>query len=381
MQLCYTHKEIIMNESWRPQYRITPQLARWLMEIEAARTVMAHTPLSPAAEAELRQRMRIRATHYSTQIEGNRLTLEQAERVIQSRNIAIHGRERDVREVRNYWSALVRVEEWAAQGQMLTEDLVRRLHALVEYGPRSKATSYRDGQNVIRDTTSGGIVYLPPEASDVPGLMTGLVKWVNQAEKEKIPVPLIAGLTHYQFVTIHPYYDGNGRTARLLATFILHRNGYGLNGFFSLEEYHARDLAGYYDALTVHPHHNYYEGRAEADLTSWLTYFTGLLAEVFGAAKDEALRLKEAPYEAEPEILRRLDHRARVVLGLFAAERVITTPQIARALGLSDRMARNLIQGWLQQGWLVIVDDSRRNRSYELSATYRQFIGNSSAIN
>ena len=55
-----------------------------------------------------------------------------------------------------------------------------------------------------------------------------------------LTTPLIAGLLHYQFVTIHPYYDGNGRTARLLATFMLHRGGYGLQGLFSLEEFHAR---------------------------------------------------------------------------------------------------------------------------------------------
>ena len=361
---------VLMSTLWQPKYSITSQLARWLMEIESARAIVEHTPLPPAVEAELRQRARIRATHYSTRIEGNRLTLEQAEQVIQEKHIAIQGRERDVREVRNYWEALLRVEDWAAQGKPLTEDLIRRLHALVEYGTRAKPTPYRDGQNVIRDSISGGIVYLPPEAVDVPGLMTSLVEWVNRAEKERIPAPLIAGLAHYQFVTIHPYYDGNGRTARLLATFILHRGGYGLNGFFSLEEYHARDLENYYGALSVHPHHNYYEGRAEADLTSWLTYFVGLLADVFSTAKDEALRLKDAP--PEPELLRRLDHRARIVLGLFAKQETITATQVAETLGLSERMARNLMQEWVEQGWLLVADDSRRKRAYKLSALYRQ---------
>ena len=361
-----------MSEPWQPAYNITPQLARRLMEIESARTIVTHTPFLPAVEAELRQRVRIRATHYSTRIEGNRLTLEQAEQVIQEKHLAIQGRERDVREVRNYWEALLRVDDWAAQGKPLTDDLIRRLHALVEYGTRTKPTPYRDGQNVIRDSLSGGIVYLPPEAVDVPGLMAGLVKWVQRAENEKIPTPLIAGLVHYQFVTIHPYYDGNGRTARLLATFILHRGGYGLNGFFSLEEYHARDLENYYGALSVHLHHNYYEGRAEADLTSWLTYFVGLLADVFRTAKDEALRLKDTPPAPEPEILRRLDHRARIALGLFAKQETITVTQVAKILGLSERMVRNLMREWVEQGWLLVADNSRRKRAYKLSEIYQQ---------
>ncbi len=212
-----------------------PAIARALMDIEAARAVVEQTPLPPAAEAELRHRARIRSTHYSTSIEGNRLTLAEAEQVIEGKKAQFHGRERDVGEVKNYWNALLRVEEWAAKKIPFTEELVRRLHVLIKEGARAKPTPYRDGQNAIRDSASGAIIYLPPEAKDVPSLMIALVEWVHRAEKEGLPVPLIAGLAHYQFVTIHPYYDGNGRTARLLATFILHRGGYGLNGFFSLE--------------------------------------------------------------------------------------------------------------------------------------------------
>ncbi len=375
-----TTYNFIMTDLWQPHYSITPHLARWLMEIEAARVVVDQAIFSPTIEAELRQRARIRATHYSTRIEGNRLTLEQAEQVIQQKAATIQGRDRDVHEVRNYWEALLRVEDRAAQGRVLSEEMIRRIHALVEYGARAKPTPYRDGQNVIRDSINGGIVYLPPEAKGVPGLMADLVNWINQAEKENIPVPLIAALAHYQFVTIHPYYDGNGRTARLLATFLLHRGGYGMRGFFSLEEHHAHDLEGYYRALTVHPHHNYYEGRASADLTGWLEYFIGLLARVFLLAKEEALTMKAAPPDPESDLLRGFDHRARMVLGLFARQDLITVPQVAAMLGLSDRMVRNLMQEWVSQGWLVVANDSRRKRAYELSAIYRQGIGRLSAI-
>jgi Fic family protein len=112
---------------------------------------------------------------------------------------------------------------------------------------------------------------VPPEAKTVPGLMADLMAWINQQLHEgDLPVPLIAALAHYQFATIHPYYDGNGRTARLLANLILHKAGYGLKGIYSLDEYYARNLAGYYEALTVGPSHNYHLGRAEADVTGFL---------------------------------------------------------------------------------------------------------------
>jgi len=364
---------------WQPNYTITPAIAKFLMEIEAAKAVVEHTPLPPWAENELRDHARIRATHYSTFIEGNRLTINEAESVIRDEEAVIKEKERDVGEVRNYWNALLRVEEWAAQKLPLTEDLIRRLHALVDKGLRAKPTPYRDGQNAIRDSAAGAIVYLPPEAKDVPVLMAEMATWFNQAEKEGVPVPLLATLVHYQFVTIHPFYDGNGRTARLLATFVLHRGGYGLNGYFSLEEHHAGDLTAYYRSLAVHSHHNYYMGRAEADLTPWLEYFLGLTAKVFTGAKEEALKLTKEGAPAEPEQVRMLDRRARVVLGLFAKAEEITVKDIAVTLGLSERMARELAKEWVGQGWLIPASASKKARRYGLSPAYRQFIGNLSA--
>ncbi len=220
---------------------------------------------------------------------------------------------------------------------------------------------------------------MPPQAKDVPKLMAEMVRWVRFAEKEGIPVPIIAALLHYQFVTIHPYYDGNGRTARLLATFILQRDGYGLNGFFSLEEHHARDLAAYYKSLAVHEDHSYYQGRAEADLTSWIEYFVVLLSKVFNQAEDETVKYAAKGVPLEPDKLRQLDHRARAILSLFGKKEKISAQDVASVLGLSTRMVRILLKEWVNDGWLIIADKSNRGRIYILSEIYRQFVGNLSA--
>ena len=103
----------------------------------------------------------------------------------------------------------------------------------------AKPTPYRDGQNVIRDSRSRAIVYMPPEAKDVGGLMKELLEWNRLPLASTLPCPIRAGIAHYQFATIHPYYDGNGRTARLLTTLILHLGGYDLKGLYSIEEYYA----------------------------------------------------------------------------------------------------------------------------------------------
>src|SRR6185295_14895007 len=124
-------------------------------------------------------------------------------------------------------------------------------------------------------------------------------------------------IAHYQFATIHPYYDGNGRTARLLTTLILHLGGYGLKGLYSLEEYYARNLGAYYKALTVGPSHNYYEGRAKSDITGWVEYFCDGVAESFENVRRRAHEAGGTGALDQSTVLRRLDPRQRRALELF----------------------------------------------------------------
>ncbi len=357
-----------------PRYTFTPAMVRDLMEIEAARQGVQLTLLPPATAEVLRQGARLRATHYSTRIEGNRLTLAEAEQAVMAGR-RFPGRERDVAEVQNYYRALQQVETWAERGEAISEELIRKLHALIFTGPRARPTPYRDGQNVIRDAATGAIVYLPPETADVPRLMADLVAWIGAAEREGLPAPVLAGLAHCQFVTIHPFFDGNGRTARALATLILYRHGYDLGRFYSLEEVYAADLPAYYAALQTHPQHNYYEGRADADLTGWLVYFLDTMAATFRRVAQEVRGWAGQPATPEPPELRRLDRRARLTLGLFARKETITAAEVSRALGLSPRAVRDLLAAWVTDGWLAVADPARKSRRYRLSAEYRQFIG------
>jgi len=358
------------------RFTFTPEIVRTLQVIERARAEVTLTVLPPAVVEGLRLQARVRSTHFSTRIEGNRLTLAEAEQaVIEGRQFA--GRERDALEVQHYFQALGQVESWVEQGDPITEDRIQRLHALIYAGTRARPTPYRDGQNVIQDG-AGRIVYLPPEAKDVPALMKGLVGWIGQAETEQ-PVPVIAGMAHYQFVTIHPYFDGNGRTARALATWVLYRGGYDLGRFYSLEEFYAQDLQGYYDALITHPHHNYYEGRADADITPWLAYFLKAMAAVFQAVAGEVRERITANAATTAPFLRQLDRRGRLVLGLFERQEEITASDVAHVLGLSQRQVRNLLNAWVTDGWLEMSDAARKSRRYRLSAEYRQLIGHLSA--
>jgi hypothetical protein len=108
--------------------------------------------------------------------------------------------------------------------------------------------------------------------------------------------------------------------------------------------------------------------------------FISTLAEVFEAVRLKAQKCGAKSPRAEPEALRRLDHRARVVLGLLAQKETITGPEVAEELGLSECMARNLLKNWVEDGWVEITNPSRSARAYSLKALYRQYIGSLSAM-
>ena len=353
---------------FEPNYRITPRTATHLMRIEAARQAVEDLPITSSVLAGLRETARLFSTHYSTMIEGNRLAREEVSSLIeQGRHFP--GRERDEAEVLGYYTAIERLERFAAQGGDVTDLQVRNLHALVMAGGKGvkKPTPYRGGQNVIRDAGSRGIVYMPPEASDVPRLMEELLDWLRRGEREGVPCPIRAGIAHYQFATIHPYYDGNGRTARLLTTLILHRGGYDLKGLYSLEEYYARDLSAYYRALAVGPSHNYYQGRAEADITAWVDYFCAGMADSFESVRRRAQEAVDRGLRDDSAALRHLDPRQRRALGLFRRSVVITSRDVAGLLGVSQRTARNILSSWVSGGFVLVVDPARKSWSYRLS--------------
>jgi Fic family protein len=369
-----------------------------LARIEVARQAIQHLPVTPAVIAGLRESAKLFSTHYSTMIEGNLLTQEQVSQVVEDKQ-HFPGRERDEKEVLGYYAALEKLEQFVAAASTVaprtavpsipatvTETQIQTLHALVMAGGRKKAkpTPYRDGQNVIRDGRSRGIVYMPPEAKDVPLLMKEMVAWVEtthlraarfggQAPKKELPCPIRAGIVHYQFATIHPYYDGNGRTARLLTTLVLHLGGYDLKGLYSLEEYYARHLGAYYEALSIGPSHNYYEGRAKADITKWVEYFCAGMVDSFESVVRRTQEASRQGARDRSHHLRRLDPRQRQALKLFKNSETITSHQIETLFGISQRAARNLLVAWVDDSFLRIVDPAKKSRKYGLTDEFEEW--------
>jgi Fic family protein len=139
---------------------------------------------------------------------------------------------------------------------------------------------YRRIQNYVANSITKEIIYTPPSPQDVPPMMAEFVSFLNRKElnsEQDVHPILVGGIAQFQLVHIHPFLDGNGRTARLLSMLCLYRKGYDFKRLFTLSEYYDRDRPGYYRAIQSVREH-------DLDLTDWLEYFTlGLqwqLAEV-----------------------------------------------------------------------------------------------------
>src|ERR1700693_6148131 len=141
---------LMTAKQFTPTFTITPAVAKDLMRIEAVRQAIRTLPVTPRVLANLRETARLLSTHYSTMIEGNRLTQEQVAQVIGG-DPHFQGWERDQDEVKGYYAALDEVERLAKRREKVSEATVQKLHALVMGGgkTRVKSTPYRDGQNAI----------------------------------------------------------------------------------------------------------------------------------------------------------------------------------------------------------------------------------------
>jgi Fic family protein len=360
-----------MPIKFKPKYEITPSIMGYLLKIESLKEKVVHLPLTTQVLISLRETARLFTTHYSTMIEGNLLDPEQIAKVLKHEE-HFPGRERDEKEVKGYYAAITELEKWVAKGSLVSEEKIKTLHSLVMGDGRSKnrPTPYRDGQNVIRDNRTKTIVYMPPVAKDVPFLMGAMVDWISG--NTQIPCPIVAAISHYQFATIHPYYDGNGRTARLLTTLILHLGGYDLKGLYSLEEYYARNLGAYYEAISVGPSHNYYMGRADADITKWIEYFLGGMVVSFESIFNQMTKVSEIPDQSLK--LKELDPKQRKALELFQEYTVVTAGQLGALFGFKPRTSALLCKTWVELGFLEVVNPSNKARSYMLGKKYQSII-------
>jgi Fic family protein len=143
--------------------------------------------------------------------------------------------------------------------------------------------TYRKDAVVVNDPKKRQIAYIPPNHEDVIDLMNELIVFLNR-ENKNIDALILAGIFHKQFVIIHPFIDGNGRTSRLITKYVLAHMGLDTFRLFSFENYYNKNITNYFNSVGVYG--DYYEIKDIVDFTDWLVYFTdGII--------DELLRVKK----------------------------------------------------------------------------------------
>jgi len=269
---------------FEPKFNYTYKIVNNLVEITSARELILNAYLVPKWEISLRREALIRAAHASTAIEGNPLSLEEVSKLAKGRKVTATRRTKQ--EVLNYLNVLENIEKYQ-EAREIKETHILNLHRDITKETLENPEwegKYRDIQVYVGNKITGEIIFTPPPSNEVPILMEEFLTWLNSKESSKLHPVIIAGISHYEFVRIHPFVDGNGRCARALATLILYIHEFDIKRFFTLDDYYDSDRIAYYSALKS-------VNQKNLDLTQWLEYFLEGVRVSILRVKEKVLQL------------------------------------------------------------------------------------------
>ena len=261
------------------KFQYSDQIVNKLMEISTIKESISNYRLNPSQNRLLKDKSIITSAYNSSSIEGNPLDLKQVQDIFNLKNenkINNKNLNRAEIEVLNYLNTVKNLDKC----KKLNEETVLKIHKNITKGTLKNPDmegKFRESSVIIANPKKGGLNFVPPSPIKVPYQIRELIDWVNI--KEDLNPIILAGVFHYEFVRIHPFVDGNGRTARALARLILHLNDFDINGYFSPDEYYNQDRESYYRALQ--------SADSSHDLTQWLEYFsTGFLYSLSRVKED-----------------------------------------------------------------------------------------------
>ncbi len=224
-----------------------PDVLADVARIEALAAVIRNIPIPPGVQGVIDALNIMRAVRGTTGIEGSELSEEEVSEIISSpptERVLPPSREREEKEVRNAERVMRFVAELVSHDAAipLTEELIRQIHEQTTRGidyPNNVPGHYREGS--VRAGT-----YVPPQTGDeIRRLMREFIRWFNEGPPRSWPAAIQAIVAHFFVVSIHPFGDGNGRTARGVESFLLYRGGINARGFYSLANFYYRQRQEY----------------------------------------------------------------------------------------------------------------------------------------
>jgi len=344
---------------FKPNFRYTNKIVNDLTKISAVRELVLNSLFIPKWEVSLRRDAIIRSAHSSTAIEGNRLSLGQVSELAQGREIM--ATRKDKQEVLNYLKVLEAIDK-LTNDKKITEKCLLHIHKLLTQNTLENASDcgvYRTRYVVVGNRLTGEVIFRPPLNEDVPKLMKALIAWINSPDAQTIDPIIEAGIAHYEFVRIHPFVDGNGRTARVLATLILYLRGFDAKQFFCLDDYYDSDRPAYYRILQS-------VNQKTLDLTNWLEYFVEGVKVSITAVKERVIRLSSERLRKARKGQVALTERQMKIVEFINQNGQITNRDVRSMFHISNRAALDEIMKLLKMKVIKTLGKGR-NLHYEIT--------------
>jgi len=349
------------------QAAITSEILNRLLAVERAKVHFGDVRVPIVLSNRLRKSSKKKSSYASNRIEGNPLTEAQADAVIDS--LSKRHYLKPEQEIKNYFDALNFLEGELKKKTPLTKRLVLAVQKLVVRGESAEKTGLRGPMPpgvlfAVYDDATGAAEYIPPEAKEVEPLLDELMDYVAKSDDHPV---IKAAIVHYQLVTIHPFEDGNGRTARLISDYVLDLGGYGFNQIGSLEEYFAYDIDEYYRSLQMGLPPLYYDGRENPPHPEiWLSYFTRMMELHANKALELVIEGAGAQANAGKTFLSAKERKFLDYL-LCKEISVFAPGELAKPLKVTNRTIVNWCAALVRNGFLLPDTSGQRIRSYEVT--------------
>lgn len=268
---------------FEPKFSVTPKLLENIKKIGVIVADLNNRHFSKLTLVKLEKVAREISSHSSTSIEGNPLPLTDVKKIIKNRPENLRDSEK---EVINYNQALeILDKEIHSNAIKFNLDSILKIQKIITNDLIDSFNSgkFRQQPVFVNDPRSRKSIYLPPDHQDVQSLIDNLIKYVT-TNKNRLDPLILAGIFHKEFVIIHPFIDGNGRTARLATKVLLADMGLDTFNLFSFENYYNQNVTRYFENVGLRG--NYYDLVVKIDFTIWLEYFTdGIIDELLRVSK------------------------------------------------------------------------------------------------
>ncbi len=346
----------------KPVFSLNTELLDNIVKIKNIVSELNNQKFSGLVLLDLEKNSYALSAFASTSIEGNPLPLTDVKRLLKQKPEKIRDTER---EVLNYNKALeflntetsrdlkvkVNTDKSKKLESKINNDFICKIQSIVIEGllDKSNIGKFRKNPVIVNDPKKRKVAYIPADAKDVERLMSELTNFIHSEAKNVDPL-ILAGIFHKQFVIIHPFMDGNGRTTRLVTKYLLASMGLDTFKLFSFENYYNKNVTNYFSKVGVLG--DYYEIKDKIDFTDWLVYFTGGII-------DELLRVQKI---LESTNIKRTEPYEQIILDFIKKNKSISKSEYEK---ITDRKRSTQILDFKR-----LVDKGMIKRENKGKATY-----------